>query len=886
MGTGSIIILSVVIYWLGSYVLRKHREQIRTEGIDDVTVDIGAPRPIRRLTRRLPFAQRVYVDLLSRFSSRNLEPQEMTIRFLEESSEIQVSFYAARKPIRVEVFAPSSSKLQVASLAVSAEEKPQSIRYGIDYAYLGNRLRIRISLSPIVLIDKMQISVDNHEDSFPYEVHVHVDSCQYYDQVIFKEACRSFKIERWEDTLSHCQDYLTDWPRNPFVHYLMAQAYQNIGNLEKAGEHALKSAVHGAGDKGCELYRQTVEPHSFVDLSHIKNLQREYQGWNLETQHGVVTLEKDQKYVLGIDGWYLKRCREILVIRRPVAARMLTRVGFQFSSNDQVLFSSLRIIGKDDHSEELPVEQFTFVDSDEKNPFITTIDERIGCWILPDLSTGDVIEWSYHLLCAERFPADGKKPHLFIRAYLHHAFHPTLLGKATFVSPTDMELSFSYLNDYRGLLEFGSEEDSDRTRSLTLRKYVPATNPDFPYANSFLNPVVGCAVAGHTWESVKQLIIKSNMGSLEPELELPSPLNEILEGRRDPKVAMEYAFYWVRDKLKYAAVGRALKNIGKEGRAKTIIEAGVGDCKDKSYLIYQCCKKLGLAAQYVAISSDTGVIFEDLPADQFNHVFVKVIIDDKTYYLDASSSTAIFSSALPEYQDLKVLLLGDERLVEKIPLDDPYDNLLEITEMFDREEASWLCGSFSLRAQGCLARLVDERWKAMSLQITDQGQSAQSILQMFMPSIVVETHSRTSQTSHSEVFQVSGTHRRCYLSQLGDRRIGTLHWKEPAFPAGMYRFRHPENVFAFYVPEAIRIETVIMNPLLSRFESFSEPVQLSNDVCDIRTESISKNNALTLSREIIIKKKIIGEELIHLMPAVLENLERAMRVALSLRLLN
>jgi len=330
---------------------------------------------------------------------------------------------------------------------------------------------------------------------------------------------------------------------------------------------------------------------------------------------------------------------------------------------------------------------------------------------------------------------------------------------------------------------------------------------------------------------------------------LPPVLAEIIEKSGTPRRALRKAFYWVRDKLKYASIGSALGYIGKPGRAGAIVESGVGDCKDKSYLLFLVSKKLGLEAEFVTISTENGIIVENLPADQFDHILLRVNLDGHWHYLDAASAYAVFDSNPGYLQGLKILALNDEGTIETIDI----------------------------------ARLLDENWKWQSLQARDHLQSAQLVLRSFLPNILLKSYDRLSQTTNSDTFEVLGVHNRCQFSPLGERNIGIIEWNDPNLPLDYWQTLQLDRLFLFHQTTHININLIFSQELKNRMLDYSVPVSMGNDICDITCKTNISNDSLTVSRNIVIKKKFVGQDEIHLIPEIMTGMDKALQMALSFR---
>ena len=117
-----------------------------------------------------------------------------------------------------------------------------------------------------------------------------------------------------------------------------------------------------------------------MSVADVRSLATEANTWELGGHHGILVLQKEQRYLLGLNGFHWCRFSEIILVRRQAAARLLRKLGFNYSVTKELpLFTKMRIIHCNDQTEDIPLEHFITSDSEKKNPFITTEDEKDNC---------------------------------------------------------------------------------------------------------------------------------------------------------------------------------------------------------------------------------------------------------------------------------------------------------------------------------------------------------------------------------------------------------------------------------------------------------------------------------------------------------------------------
>jgi hypothetical protein len=728
-------------------------------------------------------------------------------------------------------------------------------------------------------VSKVVVSCKEVNQEYSYEVHTRVTRDRYPDYEIMSAGIEHYDQGNYALALDSFQEYLKYSKENSHVFFYMADIGLKLERNSDFEDYIIKALVHGIGDTATERYRAYMTNNWTSQKEDIDKLREECQSWNLEQHHGLVVLEFDQSFLLGLNHWYLKKTREVIEIRRPVAARMLSRLGFDFSSKEFLMFTGCRVIRSDGTVIALDLERFVVGDSPERNIYITTEEEKVGSWIMPDLASGDIIELCYHFLGRESFTVEENRVPLSIVSTVHHPLYPTFIGRTLIRMPRDQKLQCSRRDRETSIETEETTEGEYQNTSLTIHRYVPVKNTNSYFESYVNNPVVACATEKKDWPDIAGAVLINNFGDLDNDENLPSPLADFAAADISPREALRKTFYWIRDQLKYASMDSAVKLIGTPNRAEAIIQSGVADCKDKTYLLRQVCKILGLKSQLVAVSSKYGMVFDDLPSDQFDHVFIRVLIDDRWHYLDAANRNAIFGSCPPLYQGLDTLILTDGVGPATIEVDSPDRNRISITETFDRINLDWLSGTYHLEAEGNIARLVDESLKSQSLQAQDYLQAAQAVLRGFLPSAVLASFDRISHTAYSDFFEALGMHHRCQLSSIGKRLVGTIEWDEPTTPTGYWKNFRLDHGFVFYQPTTVEINVVLSGNLPERITDVSDPYSLQNELCDITTDTIRRDGEIIMRRKVVIKEKFAGKDQLKLVAPTMEGIEKAFQTA-------
>ena len=90
------------------------------------------------------------------------------------------------------------------------------------------------------------------------------------------------------------------------------------------------------------------------------------------------------------------------------------------------------------------------------------------------------------------------------------------------------------------------------------------------------------------------------------------------------------------------------------------------------------------------------------------------------------------------------------------------------------------------------------------------------------------------------------------------------------------------QLFVVIFPTTVRLETRLDGDLYRYVEDVSRLRTLDNPVCNIREEVVDDGSALTVRRTIVFKNKYTRGEEVKLVPEVLERIEEALQLVISI----
>ena len=217
------------------------------------------------------------------------------------------------------------------------------------------------------------------------------------------------------------------------------------------------------------------------------------------------------------------------------------------------------------------------------------------------------------------------------------------------------------------------------------------------------------------------------------------------------------------------------------------MEAGGGDCKDKTYLTLLLCKSLGYQAEVLASSLKNGRIVEELPADQFDHVLVRVKMGNRWLYLDAVDTLSSFGSAPYWLQGLKVLSLGPQPRLVRIPEDNPEKNKIIFYESLVRTENQHLVGSFVIKITGLPGNVADDLWKEYTMHYGKKIRGADIVIKEYMPDARILEWEWGEGANERDIFYITGKIDRCRLVPVKKMEVGILTWKHTFLPVDVLK---------------------------------------------------------------------------------------------------
>ncbi len=830
------------------------------------------------LPARMPLGRRLRSWWQRFFRSRDAMEGEWLLD-LDEPGLYRLTLPMPRRVVRLDLLFHAPGVIPLARIeftpAVAGPEPVWSGRWKRE----DGRMRLRLELDGAVRLTR--ISVATLEKG--------VWHCRSELRVLAwgepdAPALRAAETARQQNLLGEFRRRLVDYERhcttNPIVALYLAQLHALAGEDALAEIDALRCIGLGRIQPGLELLRLLFGRRPWqMGPARLQELLVEAAHWDLPSHPGLVALVLDRSFLTGPGGYQRERLHAAYLVRRRAAARTYRQVSVPVSSESGALIATAaRVCRADGRVERLDDERFTVGRAEDDNPFVAVARRQTGIWILPDLSPGDVVEftWDSVLLVKDEKARHGH----FMLANLADPDTPALHGRVIFTAPPDWELSFATRNMDPQRQTFVDKATGWNSTVFAGDRVMPRQSHSMPFQSTALNPVVGCARSGGDWAEVgRDLLLAAGLAAATAAPEVPAPLAAACAGGGSPREILARAFYWVRDHIKYASVVSGNRDLDSPDRAARVVAAGVGDCKDSSLLLAVVCQHHGIPWELVLVSTAHGLVLEELPADQFDHLLVRAQVDGAWTYLDAAGSLGIFSAPSPALQGLTALAGRDRGALVRIPDSPPECTRAVVREIIDRIEDGWLAGTVELILEGYLARALNEAWKQRSLSSLDPERAGDAVLHGMLPGFQFESVDWLQDTASSDVLHVALRGRRAPLIAMDHQRIATLAFEPPGLPALGGRPRIRERfLFALCMDVEHRLE--IAGEALRALRAVSSVDGLATGFCRL-TEERGADGACVVRRILVSRRDVEGAELDEL-PRVLQHIGEAGRLVVSL----
>lgn len=246
---------------------------------------------------------------------------------------------------------------------------------------------------------------------------------------------------------------------------------------------------------------------------------------------------------------------------------------------------------------------------------------------LEDVRKGDIIEYSYTI----------------------KGFNPIFKNKYAEVLSTSF--SSALYNLYYKILVPAGRKINIQNKNETLKPQISNTGKQMVYEwrKTNLSPIVTQDYTPYwysafgeiqisefnSWKEVNDWALQLFPAKKDFSSSLKAKIAEINTQYATAEAKAQAAIRFVQDEIRYMGLEIGI-NSHKPADPNKVFNQRFGDCKEKSYLLCCMLRAMGIKAEPVLINTTAKKeIFSWLPAaTSFNHLTVKIIIDNASYWID------------------------------------------------------------------------------------------------------------------------------------------------------------------------------------------------------------------------------------------------------------
>ena len=344
---------------------------------------------------------------------------------------------------------------------------------------------------------------------------------------------------------------------------------------------------------------------------------------------GIVDLVAEDQIDLQSQSVYRKRAYKLL---SEAGVQNNSQITFYFDPTYQELdIHSIRIIRGNQVINKLDLSKINTVHQEKDLEKFIYNGTLTAVMIMEDVRKGDVIEYSYTL---KGFNPIFKNLYANVLDFQYGVPLYNLYYKLTVPTGRSVSIKNLYTNvqpsvkkDVSGTIY---EWNTSNISALTLQDNVP----------SWYNPYPAVLISEYkSWKEVNDIAKQMFPFQIQLSSELNEKIASIEKSNSTAEKKVSAALRFVEDDIRYMGIEIGV-NSHKPHLPDQVFHQRFGDCKDKAYLLCTMLRKMNIDADPVLINTDIkNSLFNLLPSYRaFDHVTVKVRVNNKDYYFDPTIS--------------------------------------------------------------------------------------------------------------------------------------------------------------------------------------------------------------------------------------------------------
>lgn len=264
---------------------------------------------------------------------------------------------------------------------------------------------------------------------------------------------------------------------------------------------------------------------------------------------------------------------------------------------------------------------------------------------VPQLKVGNIIEYQINekqtkaIIDGEWFTGIRFNQVKFLPQKNWVRIDPILTSLTILTIPNSVDLYIENRNTDLSPLVTKSESTTqyvwkmDKLEGIEIESGMPPIDETLPlvYVSTMNN-----------WKTVDDWYWDLFKPSLIPADNVTALANELFSEQDTQTDKVKAVFDYMQKNVRY--IGAHVNRGGYQPHtAQEVLQNAYGDCKDQTTLIVALLNEAGIKASPALVNTYNGsVVFDDLPALNFNHMITYVTTDEGSYWLDTSGQTGTF----------------------------------------------------------------------------------------------------------------------------------------------------------------------------------------------------------------------------------------------------
>ncbi len=440
---------------------------------------------------------------------------------------------------------------------------------------------------------------------------------------------------------------------------------------------------------------------------------------------------------------------------------------------------------------------------------------------------------------------------------------PTLLSRFNLILPKALQLI--YYDSPPGVLDTTKDVMISKSSQVSLHSFakrdLPAleTEPFMPPSFNYL-PSLAYSVSGSkeelkaSWENISEWYFETVEKEFKPDGDIKKVAKSLTEGYKDTLEKLEKIFYFVEENFKINFPSRFVFD-----KAEIIFDRRNGTSAEVSGVLYAMLKAVDIKSVPVLVPDRTKVSdVPDVPMlDWFDHLMLKVDLDNKEIWLDPSYETNKVGHISEKYQGVDGLLIQkSEGKLVKTPSINYMENLKTcVTDVKLSEDGAIHCAVLEIYSVPRSARMKSY---LKGKNIVERKDELAKEISKYCPGALLDTSQFADLYDFDSDFKIFYKfHSPYYVNQANEMfylNPNILHRDQTA-----KEFSQPTRIFPIMFDE-VKMDIDSMNIIIpSAYEIIGhpEPINLENDSGEFSTWYQVEDSLIIYKRKLAIKKLLI-----------------------------